>query len=131
MDFSDLSSIGTVTLVETEETRARILASMLPYLGIYLAKKYDHPLMRESRIVGSFFVVLFILSLLIGGSEGFLTFIVTSLYIILFVVEGVSLFVYGRWFSWRGLSSLPSYTEIEAHIVASVRSLIEFFRIVF
>jgi hypothetical protein len=128
---SSMKDISWVYSVEKDEDRVRILASLLPWVGIYLFARYNNPLMEKSRIIASCFTTLIILTLLFTGSWGFLAFIFTVLYILLFVVEWVYLFIYGRFVSWNILESIPSYTRIEAHIVASLRSTFDFFRVVF
>lgn len=87
--------------------------------------------MRQARIIASFFTILIIFSLIFTGSVSFISFIITTIYIILFVFMGVYLFLYGRFISWNILTYIPSYREAEGHIVASFHTLIEFIRVVF
>lgn len=130
-NMRNMGMISWVYSVENEEDKIRILASMLPWVGIYLSHKYRHPLMQRWRIIGSFFTCIIILSFLLSGQDGFVTFILTIIYILVFVVEGVYLFVYGRFISWNILDSIPSYSQIEAHIIASSRSVLDFIGVVF
>ncbi len=46
--------------VENDDDKVRIVASMIPLLGIYVAQKYEHPLTFRGRSLGSllFFAVL-------------------------------------------------------------------------
>jgi hypothetical protein len=74
---------------------------------------------------------MIILSVVLGGAEGFLSFVITALYIGVFVFLGVYLFVYERFVLWDILQRIPSYRSIEAHIVACVRTGVEFFGVVF
>ena len=130
-NMKHMGTISWVYSVENEEDKIRILASMLPWVGIYLAQRYKHPLMERWRIIGSFFTCITIFSFLLSGQDGFVTFIFTIIYIFVFVVEWVYLFIYGRFISWNILDFIPSYSQIEAHIVASSRSLFDFIGVVF
>jgi hypothetical protein len=129
--INNIRWISWVYSVEKEEDKSRILASLLPWIGIYISEKYKNPLMQQGRVIGSFFTSIIILSFLLSGTESFLTFVLTAIYIVVFVVEGVYLFIYGRFISWNIFEYIPSYSEIEAHFVASFHSLIEFLRVVF
>jgi hypothetical protein len=129
--FSRMKDVSSVYSVESEEDRVRILASILPWIGMYLSARYENPLMERWRIIASFFTFLIILAFLLTGTGSFLWFLITIVYILFFVVEWVYLFVYGRFVSWHILDALPRYTDIEAHIVASLRSFFDFFRVVF
>ena len=104
---------------------------MLPWVGIYLSHKYQNPLMDRARTIGSFFTFLIILTVFFSKAEGFITFLMTAIYIIVFVVMGVYLFVYERFVLWDILARIPSYRSIEAHIVAAVRAAIDFVGVVF
>ncbi len=127
----NMGNISWVYSVESEEDKIRILASMLPWIGIYISHRYQHPLMERWRIIGSFFTSIIILSFLLGGRDGFITFILTIIYILIFVVEGVYLFIYGRFISWNILEYIPSYLQIEGHMIATTRSFFDFIGVVF
>jgi hypothetical protein len=129
--FSRMKDVSSVYSVESEEDRVRILASILPWVGIYLYARYGNPLMERWRIIASFFTFLIIVAFLLTGTGSFLWFLITIIYILLFVVEWVYLFVYGRFVSWHILDALPRYADIEAHIIAFSRSFFDFFRVVF
>lgn len=58
-----------------------------------------------------------------------ISFIFIITYILLFVAVGVYLFVYNQFLSWDILEKIPSYRSLEAHIMSSLRSMIEFFRV--
>jgi hypothetical protein len=124
--ISELANIAGVYSVTKEEDKIRILMSMVPFLGIIISSKFDHPLIERGRIIGSTLAFLYIISLLFSGSEGFFPFIILALGVLLFVVEGVYLMLYGRFISWGVLEKLPSYREIEAIIVASFGQTKEF-----
>lgn len=126
-----MGNISNVYSVENDEDKVRILASMLPWMGIYLSHKYQNPLMDRARIIGSFFTLLVIFTIFLSGAEGFIAFLMTALYIVVFVMMGVYLFVYERFVLWDMLGRIPSYTSIETHIVATVRASIDFIGVVF
>lgn len=120
------------TNIETEEEKIRILGSMIPFLGIFISHiSGDRPLMVRARILGSAFAFLFLFSLFLWSSEGILPFILIITYILFFVTVWVYLFVYDRFLSWDILEKIPSYRSLEAHIMSSVRSITEFFRVSF
>ncbi len=123
--------ISWVYAVEREEDKIRILASMIPWLGIYLSAKYPDPLMARSRIIGSCFMLIYIVSILTLGSGGFIPFLIVAIYILIFVVEWVYLFIYGRWVSWDILDRIPSCHTLEAHFIASLRSIRDFSGVIF
>lgn len=117
--------------VGSEEEKTRILAAMIPFLGIWLSKKYPSTLITHARILGSFFTFLSILSLYFGGSESLIPFLIVGGYILLFVIEGVYLFIQWHFLLIPILIHLPEYSTIEAYIFSGLRSIKEFFRIVF
>ena len=82
-----MESVSGVYAVEREEDKIRILASMIPWLGIYLASRYSGPLMTRGRIIGSCFMLIYIVSILLLGSGGFIPFLIMTAYIVVFVVE--------------------------------------------
>lgn len=127
----NIGNISGIYSVEKEEEKIRILASLLPWAGIYIYQRYKLPLMERARIIGSFFTFIIILSFIIWGYTNFMTFILTILYILLFVVEWVYLFIFGRFVSWNILEYIPSYVQIESHFIASIRSIFDFIGVVF
>lgn len=125
-----LPSAHTYT-VETEEEKVHLLAGMIPFLWIWLSKKYPSEIMTHSRILGSFFTFFSLASFSLGGSESFIPFFIIGSYILLFVIEWVSLFLQGQFLIIKPFTRIPAYSDIEAFILASLRSIWEFFRIVF
>ncbi len=123
--------VSWVYTVEHEEEKSRILASMIPFLGIWIAKKYNHTAMIRARIIGSFFTFLYIISVLFSWEVWFIPFIIMILGIVLFVIEGIYLFIYNSFVSWNVLDKIPSYLELEGHIVASIKSIVGFFLVSF
>lgn len=128
--FSNIE-VSWVYTVQSEEEKSRILASMIPFLGIWITKKYNLPVMVKGRVVGSLFAFLYILSLFFSSEVGFIPTIILILGIVLFVVEGIYLFLYNSFVSWNILDKIPTYLEIESHIKASIRSIIGFFQVSF
>ena len=118
------------TNIEVEEEKIRILGSMIPFLGLYISHiSGEHPFMVRSRILWSTFTFLFVFSLFFWSSEWVISFVFIITYILLFVAVGVYLFVYNQFLSWDTLEKIPSYRSLEAHIMSSLRSMIEFFRV--
>lgn len=87
--------------------------------------------MVRARIIGSFFMTVFLMLLFIGSGESFFAFIFMGIYIIFIIVEGISLFLGGRYLSYPLLTMIPSYREVEAHIITSVEMLGDFIRVIF
>lgn len=113
-----------VVRIEREEDSIRILASLIPYVGIFVSSRHDSPLITRARIIGSTFMMLYIVTSFFGnGGESFFSFLVMAVGIIAIVVEGVSLLLMGRWVAPQILSHLPSAVEVEAHIIASMQSV--------
>lgn len=123
--------VSWVYKVETEEEKSRILASMIPLLGIWIAKKYQIPVMVRWRVVGSFFAFLYFFSFLFSSRVGFIPTVILVVGIVVFVVEAIYIFLYGSFVSWNILDKIPTYNEVESHIKAWIKSIIEFFRISF
>lgn len=114
-----------------EENKIRILGSMLPFIGIYLAKKYHEPLMIRSRILGSFFMFCIIVSLYFGSNESLLSVLLVCLYILLIVIQGVYVFIGGKFLRISFFEKIPSYEIIDSYIIASIKYIFEFTRIIF
>mgnify|MGYP000858167119 FL=1 len=70
-----------------EEEKVRILASMIPLIGIWIAQKYPSPATVSGRIIGSALLFVYIISLWIAGVESFLSLIILASAILLFVVK--------------------------------------------
>lgn len=51
-------------LVDSEELKIRILASLLPFFGIFITKKYNHPLIQTGKKIGSLLTFCVILSII-------------------------------------------------------------------
>lgn len=130
---TDFRQFGTVSgeMIPSDDEKTRIFAALLPYFGIFLAEKYPTPHIIRARTIGSFFTFFLILSLYQGGSESFVPFLISGAYILFCVIEGVSLFIEGRFLHVGLLEKIPYLEQIEPHIFASLRSIGEFFRIVF
>lgn len=127
--FSGLAAVHGVFSITSEEEKIRILASMIPLFGIFIAKKYPHELTEQNRIVGSGLLFLYFLALSFSGGEGFSSFLVLVIWILFFVIEAVLLFVYGQFLSWKILEKIPSYRELEAFFLTSFLGVGEFVRV--
>lgn len=123
--------VSWVYNVQNEEEKSRILASMIPFLGIWITKKYNLPVMVRGRVVGSLFAFLYILSLFFSSDVWFIPTVILILGIVLFVVEGIYLFLYGSFVSWNILDKIPTYIELESHIKAGFMSVVWFFQVAF
>ncbi|GAB0174518.1 MAG: hypothetical protein HHAS10_03970 [Candidatus Altimarinota bacterium] len=121
--------VSGIYKIESEEEKSRILASMIPLLGIWIAKKYQLPIMIRGRVLGSLFAFLYFISFLISSEVGFLPNLILISGIVVFVVEAIYIFLYGSFVSWNIVDKILTYNEIEAHIKASVKSIFEFFRV--
>lgn len=116
----------------SEEAKIRILASFVPFVGIFIAKRYPTEPYITGRKVGN--LIAFILITLIsfyGGAISGLVFMATWASIILFAITGAYLFFRGEFLSLGVYKYIPTYTSIEAHIAASALSLWDFFRVAF
>lgn len=117
--------------VEKEEDKIRIVASMVPFFGIWVAHKYNNPLMDRARNIWSCIAFFYIISQIISSNVGFLSFVILITGILLFVIEAIYLFIFGSFVTWNILDKIPNYREIEAHIRASITSIIEFILVSF
>ena len=104
---------------------------MIPFLGIYIARKYPHPLIVRGRVIGSSITLMIILSSIFSSTGGFLLDFVIILCVLFILAITVNLFIRGELIINRVVESIPTYDEIEAHIFASIGFLGEFSRIVF
>lgn len=87
--------------------------------------------MIRARVIGSLFAFLYILSLFSSSDVWFIPTIIAIVGIVLFVVEGIYLFLYGSFVSWNILDKIPTYNELESHIKAGFMSMISFFMVAF
>lgn len=102
---------------------------MIPFVGIYLARKYPTREIIRGRIIGSSLAMLVISGSVIATEGSFLFSFTLIIAVLIFAIVSVHLFLKGEYISNPLLESLPSYEEVEAHIFASTASVIEFFRI--
>ena len=128
--FSNIA-VTWVYTVQSEEEKSRILASMIPFLGIWITKKYNLPIMIRGRVLWSLFAFIYIISLLFSSEVWLIPTIVIILWIVLIVVEGIYLFLYNSFVSWNILDKIPTYNEVESHIRATSISIVEFFKVSF
>lgn len=124
-------SENTTTQIDHEDDKIRVIASMIPFLGIFIAEKYPHPIIIRGRVIGSTFAFLIMIASLFSSEGGFLFSITVILSVLLFVILSVNIFLRGEFILSGILEKIPTYEELEAHIFASVMSTKEFFRIAF
>jgi hypothetical protein len=116
----------------SEEEKIRILASFIPFVGIFIARQYPIAPYTIGRKVGN--LTAFILITLIvfyGGSVSTLVFAITITSIVLWIVTAVYLFMHDVFLSISLYAYIPTYASIEAHVAASMISLYDFFRVAF
>lgn len=128
---TDFQTNTTSHAIETEEEKVRVVASMIPLLGIYIAERYPHPLTTRGRIIGStlFFVIL--LSNIFSSEWGMIITLVGWIAVLLFVVLAVNIFLRSSFIGTAWIEKIPSYREWEAHFFALILSIREFIRIAF
>lgn len=114
----------------SDEEKIRIVASFLPFVGIWLSSRYDTAEIRTGRKISSFAVALIILSSFVSGGVG-LGVLFSLVYIGIIVVTLVGLFVQKQFFALGFYQSIPTYIEFESHIFASLRYAWSFIRVVF
>lgn len=124
-------SENTTTQIEHEDDKIRVIASMIPFLGIFIAEKYPHPIIIRGRVIGSTFAFLIMTASLFSSEGSFLFSATVILSVLLFVILSVNIFLRGEFILSGILEKIPTYEELEAHIFASVMSTKEFFRIAF
>lgn len=137
----DARAIHTLTLdvanehiagTYTEEEKIRILASFIPFIGIFIAKKYPtQPYITGRKVGGALVFVLITLIVFYGGAVSTLVFALTILAVVVFIITAVFLFLHGEFLSFGVYKYIPTYASIEAHISASIISVYEFFRVAF
>ena len=125
------SNNATWIRVENEDDKVRLVASMVPLLGIYIARKYEHPLTSRGRNLGSFLLFIVLIVSVLSNEGGLLPTLVGILSLLIFVILSVSIFLRGEFFMSSLIERIPSYEECEAHIFASLLSMKEFFRVAF
>jgi hypothetical protein len=116
----------------SEEEKIRILASFIPFIGIFIAKRYPTEPCITGRKVGSLFAfALVTLIVFYGGAVSTLVFALTIIAVVVFIMTTVYLFLHGEFLSLGAYKYIPTYMSIEAHISASIISLYDFFRVAF
>ncbi len=115
----------------SEEEKIRILASFIPFLGIFLTEKYPNPEMKIGLKMGNLFLILLFFTQIFVGGINSATFLVSILYITFFVGNAVSLFGFSSFFSHRVYDFIPTYHQIEAHIRTSFVYIFEFLKVAF
>jgi hypothetical protein len=138
VDAREVRSLSVNTQTEqiawtySEEDKIRILASFIPFVGIFVARRYPIAPYTIGRRVGNLIaLVLITLIVFYGGSVSTLVFAITILSIVLWIVTAVYLFMYDVFLSLSLYAYIPTYASIEAHIAASIISLYDFFRVAF
>lgn len=116
----------------TEEEKIRILASFIPFIGIFIAKKYPtEPYITGRKVGWALAFILITLIVFYGGAVSTLVFALTILAVVGFIITAVYLFLHGEFLSLGIYRYIPTYASIEAHISASCISLYDFFRVAF
>lgn len=116
----------------SEESKIRIVASFIPFIGIIIANKYPTLETFIGRKVGSVFMFILLTSILFfQGSTTTLTLIITITYIGLIVTTLVYLFGFSQFLNFKFYKNIPTYLEFDAHIKASIVTIFDFFRIAF
>jgi hypothetical protein len=116
----------------SEEEKIRILASFIPFLGIFIAKRYPtEPYTIGKKVGGALAFILITLIVFYGGAVSTLVFALTIVAVVVFIMTAVYLFLHGEFLSLGIYKYIPTYTSIEAHISASILSLFDFFRVAF
>lgn len=115
----------------SDEEKIRILWSFLPFIGIFIAGKYQTPETRIGRKVGSALMFLIILAIVLFGGVSSIVFLLTIISIAIFVITGVFLFVKDQFMTLALYEYIPSYHQIEAIFMAAITSVTDFFRIAF
>jgi hypothetical protein len=104
---------------------------MIPFLGIYIARLYPHPLIVRGRVIGSTIATVMIIASLFSSAGGMISGIVLIGSLLFFLILSVNIFIRGTFLFYPLLEKIPTYEELESHIFASIRSIGEFFRIAF
>jgi hypothetical protein len=119
------------TPITTEEDKIRMIGSLIPFLGIYIASRYKEAHIERGRIIGSTLGCLLIIASIISGEGSSLMTSTIIFSILVFVVISVNIFFRSIFIRYTFLEYIPCYTEIEAHLFACLMSVKEFIRIIF
>lgn len=114
----------------TDEEKIRIVASFLPFIGIWLSSRYNKNEIRIGGKVWSFGLAIIMIVTILTESTG-LAVLLSLIYISIIVITLVGLFVQKQFFSLWFYQYIPTYHEFEAHMFASVRYLFMFIRVIF
>lgn len=118
--------------VYSEETKIRIIASFVPFVGILVASRYPSRENIIGRKIGNIFIFLLLTSVVFfSGTTTTFTMFLTVLYIGLIVLTAVQMFGFSRFFEFTFYGKLPTYLEFDAHLKAWILSSFDFFRIAF
>lgn len=79
--------------IESEDDKVRVIASMIPFIGIFIAEKYPHPIIVRGRVIGSTFAFLIMTASLFSSEGSFLFSAIVILSVLLFVVLSVNIFI--------------------------------------
>ncbi len=118
-------------MIRSDEDKIRILASIIPLVGISIAKKSPSWETVRGRIIGSCFLFLYFVSIFFTGAQSLISFLLITSFILYFVIEAVYIFVYEEYLSWDILDRLPSYEMVHASMVAAFLTIFDFFRVAF
>lgn len=130
-NFENLSSSFYDNQEYTEEEKIRITLAFVPLLGIFLSAKYSEKEILLGRKIGNFFLFLLILSGILYGSVSIIGFIIILTYIGIIVTTGVLLFHQGKLLQLPFYNFIPTYTQIESYIGATLITGKEFLFIAF
>ncbi len=116
----------------SEEQKIQIVASFLPFVGVFMAEKYSNPEIKIGAKMANFFLVLFLFSqIFAGGSLNTASFFISFLYILFFTANAVYIFWYSSFFVHKIYDMIPTWHQIEAHIMSSIEYIFEFFKVAF
>ena len=84
----------------SEEEKIRILASFLPFIGIFIAEKHNTELYKTGARIGGYVSFILITLVVIFGNMSSIVFLSTIISIFLYIITGVYLFAYNTllWF---------------------------------
>ncbi|NRH21281.1 hypothetical protein HOO68_04525 [Candidatus Gracilibacteria bacterium] len=116
----------------SEETKVRMIASFIPFIGILIASRYPSRENIIGRKIGNIFSFIFLTSVVFfSGNVTTFTLILTVGYIALIVFTAVQVFIFSSFFEFTFYKKIPTYLEFDAHFKASIVSIFDFFRIAF
>lgn len=87
------------TYISSEEEKIRIIASMIPFVGIYLARRYPTREIIRARIIGSSLAMLVIAGSLVATEGSFLFSFTLIIAVLIFTIVSVHLFLKGEYIS--------------------------------